>query len=101
MRRLILVGGGHAHVEVLRAAARRPLVGVELLLVSPCARHVYSSMMPWQLRDGLPERDVSFDLPALCAAAGARFVEASAERLEAGPPAVVHTATGGLECDLL
>jgi selenide,water dikinase len=81
---VVLVGGGHAHLEVLRAAARRPL-GAELVLVSPDAVQLYSGMMPGQLAGRRAEAALAFDLRALCRAAGARFVEAAADRVEAGP----------------
>ena len=95
-RRLVLVGGGHAHLEVLREAARRPF-GAELVLVSPSPAQLYSGMMPGQLRGAYRERDLTVDLPALCRAAGARFVEAAAERVDAplgGGGAAVHAAGG-------
>jgi len=92
--RVVLVGGGHAHLEVLRDAARRPL-GAELVLVSPEPRQLYSGMMPGQLRGAYAEADLAVDLPALCRAAGARFVEAAAERVDAGAGgAAVHVAGG-------
>jgi selenide,water dikinase len=87
--RLVLVGGGHAHLEVLRRAARRP-IGAELVLVSPHPAQLYSGMMPGQLRGAYAERDLTVDLPALCRAAGARFVEAAVVRVGAEP----HTASG-------
>ncbi|GJG86905.1 pyridine nucleotide-disulfide oxidoreductase [Gemmatimonadetes bacterium T265] len=100
-RRLVLVGGGHAHLEVLRAAAARPFAA-ELVLVSPYARQVYSGMMPAELRGVWDESALAVDLPALCRAAGARFVEGAAVRLDVSPHAVaVHAAGATLAGDLL
>ena len=39
MKRLVLLGGGHAHVHVLQALAREPLAGAEVTLVTPFMRH--------------------------------------------------------------
>ncbi len=83
-RRLVLVGGGHAHLEVLREAARRPFAA-ELVLVSPYARQVYSGMMPAELRGAWDESALAVDLPALCRAGGARFVEGAAEAVVVAP----------------
>jgi selenide,water dikinase len=100
-RRVVLVGGGHAHLEVLRAAARRPF-GAELVLVSPDPAQLYSGMMPSQLAGRRPEAALAFDLPALCRAAGARFVEAAAARVEAGAAGgAVHAGGHALEGDVL
>ena len=98
MKRLVLVGGGHAHLEVLRAAARRPFAGTEIVLVSPFATHYYSSMVPGLLQRRYHESDLSFDLPALCAAARARFVEDWAEEVD-GAGRLLRTATGTLDFD--
>ena len=81
-RRLVLVGAGHAHVEVLRAAAQQAF-DAELVLVSPSAQQLYSGMMPGQLSGQWPESALTIDVPALCRAAGARFVESSAVRIDA------------------
>ncbi len=90
-RRLILVGGGHAHVEVLRSAARESF-GNRIILVSPEPIQLYSGMMPSQLRGSIAEIDLSIDLRDLCARAGARFIETAATRIEANHASVViHT----------
>ena len=90
-RRLILVGGGHAHVEVLRSAARETFGG-RIILVSPEPVQLYSGMMPSQLRGSIAEMDLAIDLRELCARAGARFIETAASRIEADHASVlVHT----------
>ena len=78
----MLVGGGHAHLEVLRALARNFPRGAEVVLVSPSPEHHYSSMVPGFLQQQYAEPELAFDLPALCRAAGARFVEAPARRVD-------------------
>ena len=45
-RQLLLLGGGHAHVQVLEALAREPLAGAQVTLVTPFARQIYSGMVP-------------------------------------------------------
>ena len=90
--RLLLVGGGHAHIHLLRCAARAPLAAsgeVELVLVSPFALHHYSGMLPGYLAGRRAERELAFDLRRLAAAAGARFVEAPAERIDGAARTVV------------
>ena len=46
MRRLVLLGGGRAHLHVLGAMAREPMPGVQAVLVSPHARQIVSGMLP-------------------------------------------------------
>lgn len=45
MKRLVLVGGGHAHVQVLASLAAAPLAGWQVDLVTPHRRQVYSGML--------------------------------------------------------
>lgn len=100
MRRLVLIGGGHAHLEVLREAATRRFAGTELLLVSPYAHHHYSGMVPGFLQSTYAERDLAFDLPALCRAAGGQFREAYAERIDPAGQWVDVDGTR-MECDVV
>lgn len=75
--RLLLVGAGHAHLEILRRLALEPL-GVSLTVVSPGPRHHYSGMVPGYLQGTYREEQISVDIPALAARSGGRFQEGSA-----------------------
>jgi len=46
MKRLVLLGGGHAHVQVLADLAQQALAGWQVHLVSPYRRQIYSGMLP-------------------------------------------------------
>ena len=100
MRRLVLVGGGHAHLHVLADLAARPLPGVEVALVSPSAWHHYSGMVPGFLQGVYAESELTIDLAALAARAGVRFVEAHAERIDV-PGRTVDAAGARLPFDVL
>jgi pyridine nucleotide-disulfide oxidoreductase family protein len=45
-KRLVLLGGGHAHVHVLKALSQQRLSDVVVTLISPFDRQVYSGMLP-------------------------------------------------------
>lgn len=80
-RRLVLVGGGHAHLHVLRELARRPIAGLEAVLVAP-GDHYYSGMVPGYLQGQYEADELRFDLGAMAARAGARLVTATAQRID-------------------
>jgi pyridine nucleotide-disulfide oxidoreductase family protein len=80
--RLVLVGGGHAHLRVLADLAARPLADVDVTLVSPSAWHHYSGMVPGFLQGVYAEADLTIDLASLASRAGARLVLAVAERVD-------------------
>ena len=69
IRHLVLVGGGHTHVHVLRALAMRPEPGLRVTLVSPGARSHYSGMLPGRLAGLYDLEESSIDVAALSARA--------------------------------
>ncbi|MFQ5767807.1 MAG: hypothetical protein ACE5ID_07475, partial [Acidobacteriota bacterium] len=56
---LLLVGGGHAHLEVVRRYHLNRPPGVGLTLVSAFPRHHYSGMIPGYLSGVYTEEEVS------------------------------------------
>lgn len=83
MKRLVLAGAGHAHALALRHWAGAPLAGVETVLVSPHARAPYSGMVPGWLAGAYRWDEIAVDMPALCAAAGARWLEGTLQAVDA------------------
>jgi pyridine nucleotide-disulfide oxidoreductase family protein len=83
MRRLLLLGGGHAHLQVLDALARAPIGGVQALLVTPVARQMYSGMVPGLLAGHYEAQACAIPLVPLAAAAGVRLLEGRAVALDA------------------
>ncbi|MEL6345334.1 MAG: selenide, water dikinase SelD [Myxococcota bacterium] len=82
-RELILVGGGHAHIQVLRGLIMRPLpedVHVTVIVDRPIA--VYSGMVPGVISGRYPQPDVEIDVRPLARKAGARFLVAAATRID-------------------
>ena len=82
--RLVLVGAGHAHIEVLRRLILSPHSGIDLTLVSLAPRHHYSGMVPGYLRGTYREEEITFDLPALARRAGAQFIQRRVTGLDPG-----------------
>ncbi|WAJ26268.1 FAD-dependent oxidoreductase [Antarcticirhabdus aurantiaca] len=81
-RRLVFVGAGHAHVEVLRRFAQRPLPGTELVLVTRAAHTPYSGAVPLVIAGHLSLEDALIDAAGLAARASARLILASATGLD-------------------
>src|SRR3954470_16712985 len=80
-RRLVLVGGGQAHLHVLRELARRPVVDVETIVVA-ADDHYHRAMMAGLLQGQYDEDDLRIDLASLATRAGARLVRANAQRID-------------------
>lgn len=81
MKHLVLVGAGHAHAQVLLDWATNPIPGVVLSVVSPEPMAPYSGMVPGWLAGTYRFEEIAIDFPALCAVAGARWVEAELDRV--------------------
>lgn len=75
MKRLVLIGGGHAHAQVLRRWIAQPLPGVALQVISPAAQTPYSGMVPGWLAGTYAFDEICMDVAGLCAAAGATFLQ--------------------------
>lgn len=82
MKRCVLVGAGHAHVEVLRAFAERPSTDVHLSVVSPYSHVPYSGMAPGYIAGKYEFNEVTIDVAALARKAGAELVAARATALD-------------------
>lgn len=76
LRDIVLVGGGHSHVGVLRRFAMQPEAGVRLTLVCTDVDTPYSGMLPGYVAGHYEHDDVHIDLRRLCTWAGARFIRA-------------------------
>ena len=82
MKHLVLVGAGHAHALVLLSWAADPMPDVMLTVVSPEPLTPYSGMVPGWLAGTYQFEEIAIDVVALCAAAGARWVQAELDRLD-------------------
>jgi len=98
---ILLLGAGHAHVEVLRRFAMRPEPGVRLTLIGREPETPYSGMLPGLIRGDYTDAQAHIDLAPLAVAAGARLIlgEATAIHLDAGTVAV--TGRPNIAFDLL
>jgi selenide,water dikinase len=74
---LVLIGGGHAHVFVLKLWGLNPLVGVKITLISSQQQTPYSGMLPGLVAGHYTAPDAHIDLVELCKFAGATFIQHS------------------------
>ena len=89
---LVLIGGGHAHVHVLRELGENAVHGrmvrrevelakLKVTLIAKDAMTPYSGMLPGYVSGAYTHDQIHLDLRHLCRCAGVRFVHASAERI--------------------
>ena len=75
---IVLLGAGHAHVEVLRRFAMQPEPKLRLTLIGREAHTPYSGMLPGLIRGDYSFDQAHIDLAPLASASGARLIVAEA-----------------------
>ncbi len=100
-RDLVLVGGGHAHLGVLRRWGMRPEPGARLTLVARETLATYSGMVPGVLAGQHLATEAQLDLRELARQAGARLIHAEAEGLDLRARRVLLRGRPPLRFDLL
>lgn len=99
--RLLLVGGGHAHVEVIRQLSRFSGGNLETTLLSPAAKTPYSGMLPGFVSGAYDFDEFHIDLAKLCARSKVSFVRDEAIGIELASGKVHRSQGPALGFDLL
>lgn len=73
LKDLVLIGAGHAHLEVLRRLGQHPIPGVRVTLIAREPRMTYSGMLPGVVAGLYRREEAQVDVARLAAFAGARF----------------------------
>ena len=70
---IVLVGGGHSHVGVLRSFGLQPVANLRLTLISTDTHAPYSGMLPGYVAGHYSHADVHINIKLLATFAGASF----------------------------
>ena len=83
LKHLVLLGGGHAQVSVLKSLIMEPIRGLRVTLISRDILTPYSGILPGYLEGLYSDKDITIDLSHLARLAGARFIHGSVVNLDA------------------
>ena len=83
LREVVLVGGGHSHVQVLEQFATQSPPGSRLTLVVDTPIAVYSGMVPGFVAGQYRQQELEIDVGRLAGLAGARLVVSKAVGVDA------------------
>ncbi len=98
---LILIGGGHSHLFVLRHFAMKPLSGVRITLVTRDLHTPYSGMLPGFIAGHYTHDEAHIDLLPLARYAGARIVHAEVTGIDADRRQIEINGRPSIDYDLL
>ena len=101
MKRVLLLGAGHAQLAVLAALAQRRLPEADVVLVSASERQIYSGMVPGLIAGRYSVEDCSIEVEPLAAAAVVSFVRARAAAIDAAEHVVTLADGRRLDYDVL
>lgn len=101
MKRLLLLGGGHSHVEVIRRLGLQPPDGVRTILVSPGRYTSYSGMLPGFIAGHYGFNDCHIDLGHLCDTSRIEFHQAAAIGIDPAANRVRCNNGSAFDYDLL
>ncbi len=73
---LVLLGGGHANIQVLKMLSMKPIGGLRITLISDQTHSPYSGMIPGYLAGYYSYEECHFDLRRICEELGQRFIKA-------------------------
>jgi selenide,water dikinase len=66
LKDLVLVGGGHAHVHVVKMMGMNPIEGLRVTLISKDVESPYSGMIPGYIAGSYSREECHIDLGRLC-----------------------------------
>ena len=101
LRDLVLVGGGHSHVGVLRRFAMNPEPGLRITVICTDIETPYSGMLPGYISGHYSFEEVHIDLGRLCAFMGARLIHDAVIGLDRKNQKVICRDRQGVAYDLL
>ena len=100
-KQLVLLGGGHAHIQVLRKLCMNFYEGLHVILINNSMESAYSGMTPAYIQDYYKIKEIMIDLQRLCFNAGVTFINDEVIQLKTEEKKVILKNRPSIHYDLL
>ena len=101
LRDIVLLGGGHANVQVLKRFGMRPEPGLRLTIIAREPHSPYTGMLPGFVAGAYDWDDIHIDLAKLARFANARFIAAEASGIDPAKRHILFEDRPPLHYDVL
>ena len=65
-KNLVLIGGGHSHILLMKKMGMKPIKGLNITLVTPDPELVYTGMLPAAILGAYTVSYTHLTLPTIC-----------------------------------
>ena len=101
VKHLVLIGGGHSHLSVVRSLGMRPVPGLLVTLISREILVPYSGALPAYIAGRYQPEDLFIDLRPLARFGGVRLIQADIDSIDLDARSIALPGRPELSFDLL
>lgn len=101
MKHLVLLGGGHSHLAVLKRFGMHPVPGLSLTLISKDIETPYSGSLPGYINGSYTLDEIHIDLRPLAQFAGARLIQSEVSEIDLEQKLIKCSGRPDIPFDLL
>ncbi|WP_435978876.1 FAD-dependent oxidoreductase [Psychrobacter sp. DM4] len=101
IKKLLLAGGGHAHIGLLRRLRTKRPDNLDIAMISEQSQSLYSGMLPGWMAGHYSLNEISIDVLSLCKQAGVDLIKSAITRVDANAQNVATADKGDHDYDIL
>ena len=101
VKHLVLIGGGHSHLAVLKHLGMHPVPGLAVTLISRDINVPYSGLLPGFISGIYEAEKISIDLRPLAQFARARIIQANIKKIDLNDKKLILPNRPNISFDLL
>lgn len=101
MKTVVLLGSGHAHLEVLKALTTEEIAKHRFLLISPSRQTYYSGLVPRLIIGEIEERNLKINSADFAESKGFQFIQNEVQSVDQINKAVILKSGDKVDFDLL